>query len=71
MSSLIHQGLPTPGQCSEAHLDALIAEKNAELMDDMAEWAVQNAEFIRCPNACTEPCAFPSCRCHSKESCHA
>ncbi len=49
MSSLIHQGLPTPGQCSEAHLDALIAEKNAELMDDMAEWAVQNAEFIRAP----------------------
>lgn len=49
MSSLIHHGLPTPGQCSEEHLDALIAEKNAELMDDMADWAVQNAEFIRAP----------------------
>ena len=47
--SSIHQGLPTPGQCSEANLDALIAEKNADLMDDMAEWAVQNAEFIRAP----------------------
>lgn len=39
--------------------------------DYHARVVVPMVQHIRCPNACTEPCDYPDCRCHQPQAAEA